>query len=322
MKILVTGGCGYVGTILIPKLLKDGHNIISVDTKWFGDYLPKHNRLKNIKSDVSNIKNLNISKVDCCIHLASIANDPMVELDKSLSWETSALNTFSLMEFLKSIKSKRIIYASSGSVYGISKKNNVTEKTPLKPISLYNKVKMVTERIILSYSSSIETFIIRPATVCGYSPRMRLDLTVNALTFSALKNREIKVFGGKQVRPNIHIDDMCEIYRFFLKVNKKFSGIYNAGFQNKSILDIAKFVQKIIPSKISIFKDRSDPRSYRLDSTKIIKAGFKPKKIFCDAVNELNEKYTKGILKEKANFHSLKWLKKIIKKNQFLLKKN
>ena len=149
MKILVTGGCGYVGSVLIPKLLNDGHNIISIDTKWFGDYLPKHKKLRNIRSDISNISNLNVKNIDCCIHLASIANDPMAELDKSLSWETSALNTYNLMEFLKKIKAKRLIYASSGSVYGISEKNRVSESTILKPISLYNKVKMVTERVIL-----------------------------------------------------------------------------------------------------------------------------------------------------------------------------
>jgi len=149
MKILVTGGCGYVGTVLIPKLLEDGHRIINIDTQWFGNYLIKHKRLENLKFNLSDIKKLKVKKVDCCIHLASIANDPMAELDKSLSWETSALNTFNLMEFLKKIKTKRIIYASSGSVYGISEKNKVTENTPLKPISLYNKVKMVTERVIL-----------------------------------------------------------------------------------------------------------------------------------------------------------------------------
>lgn len=315
MKILITGGCGYVGSVLIPKLINDGHNIISVDTKWFGDYLPSHKKLRNIKSDISNISNLNIKSIDCCIHLASIANDPMAELDKNLSWETSALNTYNLMEFLKKIKTKRIIYASSGSVYGISKKAKVSENTPLKPISLYNKVKMVTERVILSYSKSIESFIVRPATVCGYSPRMRLDVTVNALTFSALSNKEIKVFGGKQVRPNIHIDDMCDIYRFFLRVNKKYNGIYNAGFENKSILDIAKFVKKVIPSKIKIYKDRSDPRSYRLDSTKILKVGFKPKKKIKDAIIELRNNYQRKVLKKKPNFYSLKWLQKILKHN-------
>ena len=314
MKILVTGGCGYVGSVLIPKLLKDGHNVVNVDTRWFGDNLQKNKKLNNIKSDISNIQNLNINKVDCCIHLASIANDPMAELDKNLSWETSALNTLNLIEFLKSIKTKRLIYASSGSVYGISKKTKVTEKTALKPMSLYNKVKMVTERVVLSYSKSIEVFIIRPATVCGYSPRMRLDLTVNALSFSALQNKEIKVFGGKQVRPNIHIDDMCEIYRFFIKVNKKFCGIYNAGFENKSILEIAKFVQQTIPSKINIYKDRSDPRSYRLDSSKILNLGYRPKKNIQNAIEELRSKYSEGTLNERANFHSLKWLKAILKK--------
>ena len=174
---------------------------------------------------------------------------------------------------------------------------------------------MVTERVILSYSKSIEVFIVRPATVCGYSPRMRLDVTVNALTFSALKNKEIKVFGGKQVRPNIHIDDMCEIYRFFLKTQKKYVGIYNAGFENKSILDIAKFVKKIVLSKIKVYEDKSDPRSYRLDSTKIIKAGFKPKKSIRNAIEELRENFLKGVLKGKPNFHSLKWLKKIFNKS-------
>ncbi len=312
MNILITGGCGYIGTVLIPKLLKDGHHITNIDTQWFGNYLPKHKKLTNIKSDISNINKLNIKKIDCCIHLASIANDPMADLDKNLSWETSALNTYNLMEFLKKKKTKRILYASSGSVYGISKRPRVSESTPLKPISLYNKVKMVTERVIMSYSKDIEVFIVRPATVCGFSPRMRLDVTVNVLTFSALKKKEIKVFGGKQVRPNIHIDDMCDIYRLFLKVNKKYSGIYNAGFENKSILSIANFVKKNIPSKIKIFNDKNDPRSYRLDSNKIINIGYKPKKTIHDAILEIREKYFTGELKDKPNFHSLKWLKKIV----------
>lgn len=189
----------------------------------------------------------------------------------------------------------------------------MSENTPLNPISLYNKVKMVTERVILSYDKSIEVFIIRPATVCGYSPRMRLDVTVNTLTFSALSEKQIKVFGGKQVRPNIHIDDMCDIFKFFLKINKKYVGIYNAGFENLSILDIAKHVKKTIPSKIDIYKDKSDPRSYKLNSSKIVQVGFKPKKRIFDAIEELNEKYLNGILKQKPNFHSLRWLKNFLK---------
>ena len=318
MKILVTGGCGYVGSVLIPKLLKDGHKIISIDTKWFGDYLPKHKNLKNLKLDLQKINELKIKNLDCCIHLASIANDPMAELDKNLSWETSALNTYNLLEFLKKTKTKRIIYASSGSVYGVSKKKRVTEQTELKPLSLYNKVKMVTERIILSYSKEIETFIIRPATVCGYSPRMRLDVTVNALTFSGLHKGVINVFGGKQVRPNIHIDDMCEIYRFFIKKNRKYAGIYNAGFENKSILEIANIIEKKIGSKIVIYADKSDPRSYRLDSTKITKIGFKPRKNINSAISEIKIQYNKKLLKEKDNYYSLKWLKKNLLKKTII----
>ncbi|WP_440675421.1 SDR family oxidoreductase [Candidatus Pelagibacter sp. HIMB1593] len=314
MNILVTGGCGYVGSVLIPKLLSDGHNIINIDTQWFGNYLKKNKNLKNLKLNLSNINKINLKKIDCCIHLASIANDPMAELDKNLSWETSALNTHTLMEKLIKSKVKRIIYASSGSVYGISKKNNVTEDTELKPISLYNKVKMVTERVILSYSNKIEVFIIRPATVCGYSPRMRLDVAVNALTFSALNNGIIKVFGGSQIRPNIHIDDMCDLYRFFIKTKKTNSGIYNAGFENKSIIQIANDIKKEIASKTQIIKNLSDPRSYKLNSSKLIKIGFVPKKNIKNAIIELKNSYYQSILKQKPNFHSLKWLKTILKK--------
>ena len=190
MKFLITGGCGYIGTNLIPYLLKKNHKIISVDTKWFGDYLPKHKNLKNLKLDIAEINKVNIKGVDCVIHLASVSNDPMAEIDKNLSWETSALNSMRLMEHLVKNKVKRIIYASSGSVYGINNKKNITEDTELNPISLYNKVKMVTERILQSYSKSIELFIVRPATVCGFSKRMRLDVSVNALTFSALEKKK------------------------------------------------------------------------------------------------------------------------------------
>ena len=177
--------------------------------------MPRHKNLKNIKLDISNIHKIDLKGVKCVIHLASVSNDPMAEIDKNLSWETSALNTMKLMEHIKKFKIKRIIYASSGSVYGINNKKKITEDTELNPISLYNKVKMVTERILLSYSKNIELFIIRPATVCGFSKRMRLDVSVNALTFSALHKKKITVFGGNQIRPNIHMDDMVRLYDFF-----------------------------------------------------------------------------------------------------------
>ena len=178
MKILITGGCGYIGSNLVPYLLNKNHKIINLDTQWFGNYLPRHKNLKNIKLDISNIHKIDLKGVKCVIHLASVSNDPMAEIDKNLSWETSALNTMKLMEHIKKFKIKRIIYASSGSVYGINNKKKITEDTELNPISLYNKVKMVTERILLSYSKNIELFIIRPATVCGFSKRMRLDVSL------------------------------------------------------------------------------------------------------------------------------------------------
>jgi len=312
MKILVTGGCGYVGSVLIPRLLKKNYKIINIDTQWFGNYLKNHRNLKNIKMNISEIEKLKEKNIKAVIHLASIANDPMAELDKNLSWETSALNTFKLMNFMKKNKIRKIIYASSGSVYGIKKEKKVTEQSSLEPISLYNKVKMITERIILSYKD-INPYIIRPATVCGYSKRMRLDVTVNALTFSALSKGIINVFGGKQVRPNIHIDDMVNLYLFFLNSKKKDCGIYNAGFENKSILEIAKKIKELIPCKINVIKDKNDPRSYRLNSDKLKKIGFHPSKTIKNAILEIQDMYYKGELKNKNNYHSLKWLKKKLK---------
>tara|TARA_B110000444_G_scaffold249222_1_gene274080 strand:+ start:484 stop:1428 length:945 start_codon:yes stop_codon:yes gene_type:complete len=311
MNILITGGSGYKGSILIPKLLKKNHTIYNVDTNWFGNFLPKHKNLFNIKEDVRNF-NFDIKKkIHAIIHLASIANDPMADLDKNLSWEISLLGTKKLIEMAIKKKVKRFIYASSGSVYGIKKELKVHENLALEPISLYNKVKMTTERLILSYRNDIEVFILRPATVCGYSPRMRYDLTVNALTYSALKKKKISVFGGNQIRPNIHIQDIADLYIFLLNTHKKNCDIYNAGFENFSILEIAKKVQKIIPAKIEIIASKSDLRSYRLDSSKLEKIGFKRSKGIFNAIEELNTNFTKGNLTNNPRFFSVDWLKKL-----------
>jgi len=316
MKILVTGGSGYKGSVLIPKLLKLGHKVISIDTQWFGNYLPKHKNLKNIKLDVNHIKKSDLNNVNTIIHLASIANDPMADLDKNLSWEVSALGTLRLLNVALKANVKRIIYASSGSVYGIKKEKKVHENLNLNPISLYNKVKMVTERILLSYNDKININIVRPGTVCGYSPRMRYDLTVNAMTYSALKNKKIFVFGGKQIRPNVHIEDLTNIYLLLLKKNYK-QIIVNAGFENLKILDIAKKISIITGSKIIIKKDRHDPRSYRMSSEKLLKmTNFKPKFNVHSAIVDLKEKYNSGNLLNDKKFYSVKWLKKMINKNE------
>ena len=314
MNILVTGGCGYIGTLLTNKLINSGHSVAVIDNQLFGNYLKKSKKLKIYKRSILEINQINIkNRIDLIIHLSSIANDPMADLNPNLSWETSSLGTLELIKFSKRKKVKRIIYASSGSVYGIKKELKVHENLDLHPISLYNKVKMVTERILLSHKNEFEIFIIRPATVCGFSPRMRLDLTVKALTFSAIKKKKIIVYGGKQIRPNIHIDDMVDLYLFLSKTNKKNCGVYNAGFENMSINQIANMVKKNIPSKIKVIKSKNDPRSYRLNSQKLLKIGFKPKKKVIDAIKELKILYFMKKLKNRSNYHSVLWLKKLMK---------
>ena len=169
MNILVTGGCGYIGTLLIKKLLEKKNSVIVIDNQLFGNFLKKNRNLTIFKKSILEINHIKIKKkIDLIIHLSSIANDPMADLSPNLSWETSSLGTLELIKFCKKKKVRRIIYASSGSVYGIKKELKVHENLDLHPISLYNKVKMVTERILLSHKKEFEIFIIRPATVCGF----------------------------------------------------------------------------------------------------------------------------------------------------------
>jgi nucleoside-diphosphate-sugar epimerase len=306
MKILVTGGCGYKGHVLIPKLLEQGHQVVAFDIQWFGNFLKPHSKLEIVKGDVRNVDEVPLDGIECIIHLASIANDPCGDLDPKLTWEVSALATMQLADKAKRLGIKRFIYASSGSVYGIKEEEQVTEDLELKPISEYNKTKMVAERVLLSYKDDMVVQIIRPATVCGYSPRMRLDVSVNLLTMHALSKGKITVFGGKQVRPNIHIDDLIDMYIHLID-HPEFTGIYNAGFENISILDIAKLVTKHVPVEIEI-TESNDPRSYRVNSDRILNTGFKPKKGVENAILEIIEKYNSGILKDEDKFHNLKWM--------------
>ena len=210
--------------------------------------------------------------------MANIANDPAVELDQTLSWEVNVLATQQLIETAVEYgEIGQFIYASSGSVYGVKEEEHVTEDLKLVPISAYNKTKMVAERVLRSYTKSIPVHSIRPATVCGLSPRMRLDVAVNILTFQALSTGKITVLGGEQVKANIHIKDMISVYEHFLdNCDIIENGEYNAGFENISILDIAKMVQELINCEIEI-KSSNDPRSYRQNSNKLMKTGFSPK---------------------------------------------
>lgn len=312
MNILVTGGCGYKGTVLVPKLLARGHKVRVIDTMWFGNFLAPHANLSVVKRDVRDIDRISLDGIDSIIHLSSVANDPCGDLDPKLTWEISALATMQLADKAARSGIKRFIYASSGSVYGIKDELQVTEDLELKPISEYNKTKMVAERVMLSYSDKMAVQIVRPATVCGYSPRMRLDVSVNMLTMQALRNEKITVFGGGQVRPNIHIDDITDLYLFMLD-HPEHQGIYNAGFENLSILEIAQRVVEHAPAKIAV-TESNDPRSYRVNSDKLLATGFRPKKTVDDAIREIVHKYRSNELKDEDLFYNLKWMQREVLK--------
>ena len=196
MKILVTGGCGYTGTRLVQSLLAKGHEVIVIDTQWFGNYLKEARSLKVIKQDIRNFNEDFMDGVEVVVHLANIANDPSVDLDPVLSWEVNVLCAMNLAEVSVRHGVRKFIYASSGSVYGVQDADKVDESLALVPISVYNKTKMIAERVLLSYSDKIDMYCVRPATVCGVSPRQRLDVAVNILSSQALNTGRIKVFGG------------------------------------------------------------------------------------------------------------------------------
>ena len=268
MKILVTGGQGYKGSMLIPMLLKKGHKVISYDAGWFGENLHSNENLQIIVGDIRNTDNIPTDGVDCIIHLASIANDPCSDLNPKLTWEVSGLATMRLADKASRSGVKQFIYASSGSVYGVNETPEITEDIILDPISEYNKTKMVAERVILSYFNSMAIQIVRPATVCGYSPRTRLDVAVNLLTNQAMSNNTITVLGGDQIRPNIHIIDICRVYLHLLE-RPFITGIFNAGFENLKIIQIAEMISRKTGAKLNVLPS-NDPRSYRVNSDKLI----------------------------------------------------
>jgi nucleoside-diphosphate-sugar epimerase len=310
MKILVTGGCGYVGSVLVPDLLLQGHQIDVVDTQWFGNYLLTHPNLTVTRKPVSAINADDVKDKDAVIHLANIANDPSVDLNPVLSWEVNALHTDQLLELCKRYSNiSRFIYASSGSVYGIKSEEKVTEDLELVPISVYNKTKMVTERICSSFEEFFSVYNVRPATVCGISPRMRFDVVVNMFVLQAFKNKKITVLGGDQIRPNIHISDMSSVYSHLLSVTPK-SGSYNAGFENLLVSEIAKMVANKFGVEIEV-KPSNDPRSYRQDSTKLLTTGFIPRFKTIDAINQISDALQSGDIEDNARWHTVNWMKQI-----------
>jgi len=285
-----------------------GFYVEVVDTQWFGNYLPKSSQINLVQKSVRDLGVLDLESINTVIHLANISNDPSVELNPSLSWETNVLDLMHLLEICKQVRVQDFLYASSGSVYGVKDEDKVTEELSLFPISLYNKTKMIAERVLMSYESYFRCIAIRPATVCGFSPRMRLDVLINMFVWQAFSSGNIHVLGGEQVRPNIHIDDLCDVYVHLLQNPGIASGAYNAGFENISILDAAKLVATVIPSQIQR-KPSNDPRSYRQDSTKLMLTGYSPKRNVSQAVLEIAEKLQKGELVDNENWHTVKRMK-------------
>ncbi len=310
MRLLVTGGCGYIGTVLTGRLLEDGHHVTVVDTQWFGNHLEEHPDLVVLEQDVRDSRAIPLDGIDAILHLANIANDPAVELNPELSWEVNVLAGQQLADLAVRSGVRQFIYASSGSVYGVKQEDEVTEDLALEPISVYNKTKMVAERVLLSYRDQMIVHCIRPATVCGLSPRMRLDVTVNMLTYQALTEGRMTVFGGRQTRPNIHIGDMVGVYQHFLAQPDLPTGCYNAGFENLSILEVAELVQAEIPAEIAV-TESVDPRSYRQNSDKLLATGFMPRHGVRDAIGDLAAAERQGRLNDDETCHTVRRMKQL-----------
>ena len=275
-SVFITGGAGYVGAMLVPRLLQEGHRVTILDLMIYGeDVLPKNPALTLIKGDIRNqeLMKSSIPGHDVVIHLACISNDPSFELNPELGKSINLDPFRPMVEISKNAGVKRFFYASSSSVYGIKDEPNVHEDMPLEPLTDYSVFKMNCEEILSEYQSDeFTTTTIRPATVCGYSPRQRLDVVVNILTNLAYHKREISVFGGAQLRPNIHIADMVEIYVVLLNAPKeKIAGeIFNGGYENYSVLQLAEAVRDVIGDDVVLKTTPTDDnRSYHVSSKKI-----------------------------------------------------
>ncbi len=327
-NLVITGGAGYCGSRLVPQLISQGYNVTVYDTLFFGhDFLPQESEnFHLVQGDIRDTQKLRqvFHDQDAVVNLACISNDASFELDESLSTSVN-LDAFEPMVLAaKSAGVKRFIYASSSSVYGVSDQKDVTEEHPLLPLTLYNKYKGVCEPILKKHTDEKFTgLIFRPATVCGYSPNMRLDLSVNILTSLAINKRQISVFGGTQMRPNLHIQDYCNVIDIFLSADSKLiqNEVFNVGYQNLTINEIALMVKNIVElefpgSPIEIVTTKSDDnRSYHINSDKIARIlGFKPKYSIEQAILEICNAFREGKIPdslEDDKYYRVKKLKRI-----------
>lgn len=335
MRILITGGAGYVGCRLVPALCRDGYEVIAYDTFWFGDHLPLDvgyssavDRLMRVEDDIRDIVGFKTAltcwgQVDAVIHLACLSNDPSSEVDADL---TKAINLDAFEPLVVAAKEagvRRFIYCSTSSVYGVSDAPDVREDHPHVPLTLYNTYKSKCEPLLMKHRApGFECVIIRPSTVCGYSPRQRLDLAVNILTNLAYNKGVITVYGGQQMRPNLHIQDMVDCYRALLAApaSRVDGGTFNVGAGNISIADLALLVKR----EVGRLTGRSirietrpihDERSYQVNSDKIKDVlGFVPKYTIENAVGELSAAFADGRLPdplERDEYYNVKTMKKV-----------
>jgi nucleoside-diphosphate-sugar epimerase len=309
-KVLVTGGAGYVGCALVPRLLAAGHRVVVYDIMYFGDRgLQEHPRLEVVRGDIRDTARFAsaLAGVAQVIHLACISNDPSFELDPSLGKSINYDCFEPLVLAARDAGVRRFIYASSSSVYGVSRCPDVTEDHPLNPLTDYSRFKALCEDILRRLQSSgFSAVIIRPATVCGYSPRMRFDLSVNILANLAVNERRITVFGGEQKRPNLHIEDMAELYTRLLELpDASIAGeTFNAGYQNHTLAELAERVRRVVetemPQKAPVgiaTSPTDDLRSYHISSGRIAaKLGFVPRRAVEDAVRDLCRAFEAGKL--------------------------
>tara|TARA_B100000989_G_scaffold191598_1_gene144356 strand:- start:54784 stop:55791 length:1008 start_codon:yes stop_codon:yes gene_type:complete len=314
MNLLITGGSGYVGSRLIYKLLDETDiNISNYDVSLFGDkHLPKNKKFFYFKEDITNSKKfseiISLREIDIVLHLACISNDPTYELNSQLSKKINYDCFEDLVRVSKENGVNKFIYASTCSVYGISNSPNVTETNELKPITDYNKYKALCEPILKKYlDNNFHGIIIRPATVCGFSEKMRFDLTVNILTNYAINKGFIRVFGGKQSRPNCHIDDMCDLYKILIMNDiSQFNGeVFNAGTENLRILEVAEKVKQVVEERLNInnieirVEESADIRSYMINSDKIKNVlGFSFQKTVVNAIEDLCDAFENKKIKD------------------------
>jgi len=323
VKIAITGGGGYVGSALVPYLVSRGHQVTAVDLFWYGKEVLEGTGARLVEADIRERSALAgaFQGVDAVIHLACISNDPSFELDPTLG-KSINLDAFpGLLAAVRASGARRFIYASSSSVYGLSDKPDVDEETECRPLTDYSRFKLDCEHLLHQQGVGDACYtIIRPATVCGYAKRLRLDLVVNILTINALVNHKIRVFGGPQLRPNIHIGDMVKAYELLLEAprEKVHGRAFNAGYENRSLTEIAELVKDTLqdPGLEIVHEHSDDLRSYHISSRKIAaELGFQPRYTLKDAIGELAEKYRAGAIRDPLTnpaYFNIKTMKELV----------